>query len=254
MKKCAKCNQVYNQIDENFTKDKNRKDGYCPYCRNCLKLLRAEHKGKPTKEREKIENERSDIKECSICKTYFPRTKEYYNKSQSQKDGFHSYCKTCQKEYWTNYHKNQQTVINEKRKQRYEKNRETEIIKSQKYQKVHPEKVKEIKQRHSIKRAEQIQERVKNWINNNPIHSRMLKHVNRAENIDITLDGFVELYNKFKIGDNLFYCHYCGAKLSFSQTQIDHVMPLSKGGLNQMDNMVIACQPCNSKKGSKILS
>jgi 5-methylcytosine-specific restriction endonuclease McrA len=32
---------------------------------------------------------------------------------------------------------------------------------------------------------------------------------------------------------------------------IDHVIPRSKGGKHSWDNVVIACEPCNSRKGDR---
>ena len=45
-----------------------------------------------------------------------------------------------------------------------------------------------------------------------------------------------------------FRCVYCG---SSSRLTIDHVIPASKGGKNNFDNCVTACQPCNNKKGNR---
>lgn len=47
-----------------------------------------------------------------------------------------------------------------------------------------------------------------------------------------------------------YKCQYCG---SYSQLSIDHVIPKSKGGEDTWENMVVACFPCNSKKGNKTL-
>lgn len=45
-----------------------------------------------------------------------------------------------------------------------------------------------------------------------------------------------------------FRCMYCGTS---SKLTIDHVIPVSKGGKNNFDNCVTACQPCNNKKGNR---
>jgi 5-methylcytosine-specific restriction endonuclease McrA len=44
------------------------------------------------------------------------------------------------------------------------------------------------------------------------------------------------------------HCHYCGVWLELRFRTIDHVVPLSKGGRHNMDNIVVACKPCNCKK------
>ncbi|MGK7875108.1 MAG: HNH endonuclease [Xenococcaceae cyanobacterium] len=43
-------------------------------------------------------------------------------------------------------------------------------------------------------------------------------------------------------------CQYCGNR---KQLTLDHVIPRSKGGKHSWDNVVIACEPCNSHKGDR---
>ena len=43
-------------------------------------------------------------------------------------------------------------------------------------------------------------------------------------------------------------CQYCG---STKQLTLDHVIPRSKGGKHTWDNVVIACERCNSRKGDR---
>jgi len=46
-----------------------------------------------------------------------------------------------------------------------------------------------------------------------------------------------------------FKCYYCGAeKVKF---EIDHMIPVSKGGLDVLSNLVVACFKCNRKKGKR---
>jgi hypothetical protein len=53
-------------------------------------------------------------------------------------------------------------------------------------------------------------------------------------------------FNKaIKERDN-YTCHYCG---EYGDT-VDHIVPLSKGGLSTFGNCVCACQNCNKIKGS----
>ena len=45
-------------------------------------------------------------------------------------------------------------------------------------------------------------------------------------------------------------CQYCG---SSKRLTLDHVMPRSKGGSHTWDNVVTACERCNSRKGDRAL-
>jgi len=45
-------------------------------------------------------------------------------------------------------------------------------------------------------------------------------------------------------------CQYCGSTKSLT---IDHIIPKSKGGEETWENLVVACSPCNVKKGDKLL-
>lgn len=45
-------------------------------------------------------------------------------------------------------------------------------------------------------------------------------------------------------------CFYCQAKLK--KYQVDHWIPLSRGGTNWPSNLVISCGPCNQRKAAKL--
>ena len=57
---------------------------------------------------------------------------------------------------------------------------------------------------------------------------------------------FEELRDKFEKADNK--CHYCGEKKALT---IDHDIPLSLGGSDDITNILPACRSCNAKKGLK---
>jgi hypothetical protein len=47
---------------------------------------------------------------------------------------------------------------------------------------------------------------------------------------------------------DFYECQYCASKESLT---IDHVVPKSKGGKDTWENLVTACQKCNSRKGNR---
>lgn len=45
-------------------------------------------------------------------------------------------------------------------------------------------------------------------------------------------------------------CVYCGCALTLATLQIDHVVPVSRGGDNRDGNLASACRSCNLSKGA----
>lgn len=50
-----------------------------------------------------------------------------------------------------------------------------------------------------------------------------------------------------------FTCQYCGAKAPDVLLECDHINPVSKGGTNDIINLVTACKGCNGGKGARKL-
>ena len=46
-------------------------------------------------------------------------------------------------------------------------------------------------------------------------------------------------------------CQYCGQRMPKTELTLDHVVPRSRGGIDSWDNLVLACMPCNVRKGSR---
>ena len=52
-----------------------------------------------------------------------------------------------------------------------------------------------------------------------------------------------------------YKCQLCGRDMDYtaeySSFSVDHIMPLSRGGTNESDNLQTCCKSCNSRKGTK---
>lgn len=52
-----------------------------------------------------------------------------------------------------------------------------------------------------------------------------------------------------------FTCQYCSAKPPKVPLEVDHIMPVCKGGKNNIDNLITACFDCNrGKSGNELTS
>jgi 5-methylcytosine-specific restriction endonuclease McrA len=67
-----------------------------------------------------------------------------------------------------------------------------------------------------------------------------------------------QVTNTFLFARDRYQCQYCGRhqavlKQRESLTR-DHLIPLSRGGLNEWTNVVTACNHCNTRKGNRLPS
>lgn len=66
-------------------------------------------------------------------------------------------------------------------------------------------------------------------------------------------NGSSRHYRKLRdqvLRDAGWQCEYCGAPA----TEVDHVVPVAKGGVDSLDNLVASCRQCNNKKSAKPLT
>lgn len=56
-------------------------------------------------------------------------------------------------------------------------------------------------------------------------------------------------FNIYARDDNT--CQYCGSKYHRAELNLDHVVPRSRGGSTNWENVVCSCIPCNLKKGGR---
>jgi hypothetical protein len=45
-------------------------------------------------------------------------------------------------------------------------------------------------------------------------------------------------------------CRHCGRPLRFNSFHVDHLVPIARGGGNEMQNLAASCAPCNLSKGA----
>ncbi len=65
-----------------------------------------------------------------------------------------------------------------------------------------------------------------------------------------------QVTNTFLFARDRYRCQYCGRfqhelKTRESLTR-DHLIPISRGGLNEWNNVVTACSPCNTRKANRM--
>jgi 5-methylcytosine-specific restriction endonuclease McrA len=208
---------------------------------------------------------------CHKCRAEKPL--EDFYKDKSSKDGRFHDCKQCWHEHDTKryhdnpeFHKrrarqwerdnperhkaqqkawNTEATANGYFRDWYWRNHDKELARQREWRRNNPEKEKEhIKKgsaRHRITRKE--------WQRLNPLKGRQYAHTRRARKISnggtFTDNEFLAVCEQY--GNK---CLCCGSTENLTP---DHIIPLSRGGKNIIENIQPLCLTCNKRKGTKII-
>jgi 5-methylcytosine-specific restriction endonuclease McrA len=186
-------------------------------------------------------------KKCSKC----GETKPFKEFAKAKnKLGVSSWCLDCGKEY---SHQNRLAHPEKiaKYHEKYKRNNPEKIKESQGvYQKTHLEKSREKCRRYYASHKEKFVDKQRNWLKNNPDYSRLhvqkYKSAKKGNGGKITDQEWADLCDKY--GNKCLRCGKSNVKLT-----IDHVVPISLGGKNVIENVQPLCLSCNSSKHTKVI-
>ena len=142
----------------------------------------------------------------------------------------------CQHKNWADQNRER---IRQLWRNAYYRDRETKITRVTQYRRNNPE----VNTR-SVKRYSQTE--------NGKINNRVRVKRYRARKLGAegshTREQFLDLIRLFNL-----VCPKCGCQFSVEDFTEDHVIPLSKGGNNWINNIQPLCHPCNSGKKDKTI-
>ena len=75
--------------------------------------------------------------------------------------------------------------------------------------------------------------------------------VKRSNHLKQSKRSVPPLTNRELFLRDAYLCMYCGNKFKNALLTRDHIIPLSKGGLDRWSNVVTACRHCNTHKGDR---
>ena len=128
----------------------------------------------------------------------------------------------------------------------YEKNKKRINENGSKYQKDNPDKSRES----TRKWASANKGKIKKWGEMNRIKTRQYCHARRLKvrGGDLITEEFIERL----ILEQGNACNACRSSFEDIQMQIDHIIPLSKGGAHSACNIQLLCKSCNCSKSNKM--
>ncbi len=184
-------------------------------------------------------------KKCNKCLRY--RDFSEFNCRRSTKDGYQYTCRPCQ----TKYRRARRNHFANYSREYYTEHRERCLGVVKKYQERFPGAVSSSRRACYWANRERVKSRVKCWAKNNPEKVREYRRRRRARKLEQLgfFPSWLVRYYRYLQAD---CCYYCGIDISDSY-QVEHLTPLSRGGLHCWSNTVLSCQDCNYRKHTKTL-
>lgn len=193
-------------------------------------------------------------KQCSTCQSVLPATAEYFHRDKHQRDGLTQCCKVCRTAKSNAYNQEHRDEKRDYNKQYYAEHQNKEKERCAKYSSIKENRDRKNKatKRWYYKDIERSRENARQYFQTergriasraNSHNRRALKRNNGGKH---TLAQLQELYQS-QGGQ----CFYCKGDLK-AGWHADHYIPLSKGGSNDISNIVIACELCNRQKHDKL--
>lgn len=167
------------------------------------------------------------MKCCTTCQT--EKDIVDFNKNKSTKDGLHTQCKACLKEY------RERSSTKKLKRAEYQRNKS----KYKEYFTKNKQKRSDYMKEWRKENADKIRENKRNWSKNNR------DKVNRYKRKRRDSRGLTEQEEQLVLSKFNNKCFKCG---SIENLQFDHHIPLSKGGILEPSNTVLLCKVCNGRK------
>jgi 5-methylcytosine-specific restriction endonuclease McrA len=183
-------------------------------------------------------------KVCSKCKEWRPV--ERFRPRVLSRDGYNSMCRECDNENSRRWRANNKERVAELNREFYQANRKQRLEYHRQYRQEHKdyfrEKILEFRRENETYHRDYVRA----WSRRNPdkikAHDNARRAAKRAGG-RFTAAEWVALKQRYD-----YHCLRCGRREPEISLSADHVIPLSKSGLNIIDNIQPLCKPCNTAK------
>ncbi len=152
-------------------------------------------------------------------------------------------------QYQRRYQQENRERLSEEDRKRYRENRESLLEKKKRYYQDNREAVLAATRRWGAQNRESKAEYNRRWHKANPEYGRIARRRRRAlvRNAEHEPYGDVDIHNLWQRQGGC--CYYCDTSL-FGVYHIEHKIPLIRGGADKLENIALACPPCNLQKGT----
>lgn len=207
-----------------------------------------------------------ELLRCTKCDGLKPTTA--FSRARSSVRGYQYWCRVCHAEYTraraehyqryqAEYYVSHKKRVNARNTAWYYANRGLVLTTQRRYRATHEaqERVRHAKY-HATPRGRDVRKRALAKYHATPkgraqlrakCHRRRVRA--RSGGVNFTGKEWLELCEKSR-----WRCKYCGRRLNIKTVVQEHMTPLSRGGLNHIGNLAVACATCNRRKGVRTVA
>jgi 5-methylcytosine-specific restriction endonuclease McrA len=230
LKRCSKCRAEFPATNDHFHRNKNSRDGLASLCKSCAIDRANAHYvvNHPGYKRWGVQRQQP-TRVCTACSRELPQTEEFF-RFRPKKNIFNSACRECEVAY----------------------NRERREKRSPGYV-LELEKNRDRLRERTLNDPEFIEAnktRARIWAKENPGKVRA-RNFKRRNLVLASETHFTQADVNAQYVSQDGKCAYCGTPLN-DDFEIDHYIPVSRGGSNGKENIRCACQRCNRAKQDKM--
>jgi 5-methylcytosine-specific restriction endonuclease McrA len=193
------------------------------------------------------------VKTCRICGLAKPL--DEFHRHRQTSDGRNSYCKPCVKTKNKRRCEANREQIAMQQRQWYLANRERVLEEKRAQYWADPEPIREANRRYHrehwpeyfARKRGYYRDKAERYRQENPGRLREYNHKRRAQIVASRGEATAATIRVLLTEP----CVYCD---SMENIEIDHIVPLARGGTHTPENLAPACRSCNRSKGAKLLS
>lgn len=204
-------------------------------------------------------------KRCSKCCAFKPVTE--FSKLSASKDGLCPRCRECEKQrhrQWYSNPENREKLLayarelppekrskrTERQRKYYKENREALLEQKRLYYEANTEAMRQKSLNYRANNKEAVREKLRRYRKEHP---EIFNHNQRVRRDRLKgAEGSYSLEDvRAKYAEQKGRCYWCIVPL-LNTFDIDHIIPISRGGGNGPGNICCSCRDCNRRKHAKM--
>lgn len=193
-------------------------------------------------------------KRCTTCGETKPLEAFYTDKRKATGRG--SECRPCRSIYFEAYRRAHRELCNARSRASKAKKPEVEKAYSRAYGKAHPERVRARLAQYYARHPERLRARSAAYRKANPekIAADWALKRARKQGARAGCRKAYAAFVKWSRTEPIIPCNWCRKPTQPGERHRDHIVPLSKGGDDSVENLCVSCAPCNLHKNAKLPS